>query len=390
MNVQCSVKYKHLKIKYVNRKAAAIDFLKNADIVKLLPDLHRRIFEEIKKKKKENEEQKKDENKCNNEPNWDSPQSIEKIIRSILATEDKFKPILNHDLYVKKLDSMIPHIAHKISTHLPILMNFSCEAIAGWIPHLANVLGHGFNTFGCFGDFGSDSMSMFFPLMCSFMSQHGDYSGLSGFCDDRDSNGDVIHRGVECDSCGMRPIKGARFKCLKCKNFDLCGQCESFGKHDPNHPMIKFNHSARRIGSPPFEGLHEIMRHFGPGHHGPHGMHNGHHGHHGHHGHPWFGGHGHHGGHGRRGAWKRWNKWNNSQQQQNDAQSGSNNNNDSNNNNNNNNQQSGFQPHPQHGPPPHAHPGMGHPPPHHPGWWNQGKFECINSDCFSSMFRVVD
>ena len=273
---------------------------------------------------------------------------IETIFRSIL-TEEKFQPIVNHDLYAKKLDFMIPHLALKISHHLPILMNFSCEAIAGWIPHLANVLGHGFNTFGGFG--GSDmdmpsAISTFFPLMCSFMAQHGDYSGL-----DRDSNGEVIHRGVQCDACNTRPIKGARYKCLKCSNFDLCGQCESFGKHDPNHPMIKFNQSARTSGPAPFDGLHEILKHFGPpydhfGHgHGPHS---------------WFGH--------RRGKWNkcnRWNRWNQQQQQQ--QQNGNDNGQSANNNNNNN----GFQSHP-HGPPPHAHPGMG--PPHHPGWWNQGKF----------------
>lgn len=97
------------------------------------------------------------------------------------------------------------------------------------------------------------------------MSQHGDYSGLPGFCD-RDSNGEIIHYNVQCDGCKTSPIKGSRFKCSVCSNYDLCGQCESFGKHDPNHPMIKFNHSARNA-VPPFMGLHEMMNQFG---HGPH------------------------------------------------------------------------------------------------------------------------
>jgi len=333
-------------------KAAAIDFLSNPEIVKLLPDLHRRIFEEIKKGKQEAEttEAKSSEDgdgADDTTPQWDSPESIEKIIRDILSTEDKFQPIVEHTLYSSKLDSMIPHIARKISAHLPFLMNFSCEAIAAWIPHLASVLGHGFNTFNSFDTDMPSAMSTFFPLMCSFMSQHGDYSGLAGFCDadDRDSNGDVIHYNVQCDSCLTSPIKGARFKCVKCRNFDLCGQCESFGKHDPNHPMIKFNHSARNVGAPPFDGLHEIMRLFGPSafpppphghappHHPPHA--------------PWFGA-GHHGWRRRGGAqrwcqqqqqqqhsedtssqqggwcnqdrghraWRKWNRWQQQQQQQ--------------------------------------------------------------------------
>merc|ERR1712130_878397 len=123
----------------------------------------------------------------------------------------------------KKLNGMIPHFAAKISSHLPFLMNFSAEAVAAWIPNLISVIGHGFNTFDTFES--SAAMSSFFPLMCSFMSQHGDYSGLPGFCD-RDSNGEIIHYNVQCDGCKTSPIKGS-----------------------------------------PFMGLHEMMNQFG---HGPH------------------------------------------------------------------------------------------------------------------------
>ena len=100
------------------------------------------------------------------------------------------------------------------------------------------------------------------------MSQHGDFSGLPGFCDraDRDSNGEIIHYGVQCDGCNMSPIKGPRFKCAVCSNFDLCGQCESFRKHNASHPLIKFNQPANRA-VPPFPGIHEVMSNYG---HGPH------------------------------------------------------------------------------------------------------------------------
>uniref|UniRef100_A0A061RMH4 Next to BRCA1 gene 1 protein n=1 Tax=Tetraselmis sp. GSL018 TaxID=582737 RepID=A0A061RMH4_9CHLO len=37
----------------------------------------------------------------------------------------------------------------------------------------------------------------------------------------------VVHRGVVCDGCGMRPIVGKRFKSAKRCNFDLCEECQS-------------------------------------------------------------------------------------------------------------------------------------------------------------------
>merc|ERR1712060_913432 len=33
------------------------------------------------------------------------------------------------------------------------------------------------------------------------------------------------HRQVTCDGCEAAPIKGPRFKCKSCDNYDLCGEC---------------------------------------------------------------------------------------------------------------------------------------------------------------------
>ncbi|XP_054741745.1 protein ref(2)P-like [Anastrepha obliqua] len=48
----------------------------------------------------------------------------------------------------------------------------------------------------------------------------------------------VIHELIECDSCGLNPIVGFRYKCIQCPNFDLCQRCEAQHKH-PDHMMVR-------------------------------------------------------------------------------------------------------------------------------------------------------
>ena len=46
-----------------------------------------------------------------------------------------------------------------------------------------------------------------------------------------------IHWGVTCDGC-QGAVKGFRYKCFQCPDFDLCGKCETAGMH-PGHPLIR-------------------------------------------------------------------------------------------------------------------------------------------------------
>jgi len=48
-----------------------------------------------------------------------------------------------------------------------------------------------------------------------------------------------IHHNIQCDGCGIAPIRGIRYKCGVCADFDLCATCEAKDKHPINHPMIK-------------------------------------------------------------------------------------------------------------------------------------------------------
>jgi Ca2+-binding EF-hand superfamily protein len=36
-----------------------------------------------------------------------------------------------------------------------------------------------------------------------------------------------VHRGITCNGCQAFPIRGVRFKCINCPDFDLCERCES-------------------------------------------------------------------------------------------------------------------------------------------------------------------
>jgi len=51
---------------------------------------------------------------------------------------------------------------------------------------------------------------------------------------------EVVHHGVTCDGCQQSPIKGIRFKCKVCADFDLCTACEAKNIHPADHPMFKF------------------------------------------------------------------------------------------------------------------------------------------------------
>lgn len=45
---------------------------------------------------------------------------------------------------------------------------------------------------------------------------------------------------VICDGCGQRPLKGFRYKCLTCSDYDLCETCEKKADiHPADHPLMK-------------------------------------------------------------------------------------------------------------------------------------------------------
>ncbi|MBR4609474.1 MAG: hypothetical protein IKO38_03385, partial [Erysipelotrichaceae bacterium] len=47
----------------------------------------------------------------------------------------------------------------------------------------------------------------------------------------------TIHKNTQCAECGSYPIKGTRYKCSICPNYDVCENCEK--KTDHEHSFLK-------------------------------------------------------------------------------------------------------------------------------------------------------
>jgi Zinc finger, ZZ type len=51
---------------------------------------------------------------------------------------------------------------------------------------------------------------------------------------------DILHWAI-CDNCSADPIKGLRFRCQECYDFDLCGECyaQCLESHDSQHIFLQ-------------------------------------------------------------------------------------------------------------------------------------------------------
>lgn len=58
-----------------------------------------------------------------------------------------------------------------------------------------------------------------------------------------------VHRGVTCNSCNAMPIKGIRYRCSNCVDFDLCEQCEAMQVHPKTHLFYKVRIPAPFLGN---------------------------------------------------------------------------------------------------------------------------------------------
>jgi len=56
--------------------------------------------------------------------------------------------------------------------------------------------------------------------------------------DKKTRQSEVEHHRYICDGCECNGIKGIRYKCSVCPDYDLCENCEGNGIH-AEHPMLK-------------------------------------------------------------------------------------------------------------------------------------------------------
>jgi Ca2+-binding EF-hand superfamily protein len=74
-----------------------------------------------------------------------------------------------------------------------------------------------------------------------------------------------IHRGVSCNSCDTKPIRGIRWRCMNCPDYDLCSDCEAADLHPKTHIFYKVKIPAPFFGNP-----RQVQKVIYPGH--PEGM----------------------------------------------------------------------------------------------------------------------
>ncbi|KAF2084474.1 hypothetical protein K490DRAFT_21189, partial [Saccharata proteae CBS 121410] len=58
----------------------------------------------------------------------------------------------------------------------------------------------------------------------------------------------IVHRGITCDGCSVTPIRGIRWRCTNCVDFDLCSDCEATNIHPKTHIFQKVKIPARYLG----------------------------------------------------------------------------------------------------------------------------------------------
>mmetsp|Transcript_8491 Transcript_8491/g.8406 ORF Transcript_8491/g.8406 Transcript_8491/m.8406 type:complete len:233 (+) Transcript_8491:86-784(+) len=56
---------------------------------------------------------------------------------------------------------------------------------------------------------------------------------------------DIVWEGVYCDGCGETPLRGPRFQCTVCEDYDLCEVCEGLIPHD--HPFLKVKNPSQSV-----------------------------------------------------------------------------------------------------------------------------------------------
>jgi hypothetical protein len=78
----------------------------------------------------------------------------------------------------------------------------------------------------------------------------------------------LVHDGVSCDVCGEAPLRGVRYRCAMCSDFDVCDRCvdgpgSSKGSHDDSHIFLRISRLDAALASYPIVVNRSGLQHVG-------------------------------------------------------------------------------------------------------------------------------
>ena len=62
-----------------------------------------------------------------------------------------------------------------------------------------------------------------------------------------ENNNKIVHKNTQCAECGSYPIKGTRYKCSVCPNYDVCENCEKNTDHEHSFLKLKKPESLNNL-----------------------------------------------------------------------------------------------------------------------------------------------
>jgi len=201
-----------------------VDFLSNAEITALLPELFASLVKTLTDTAKQ----------LADGPRLLKPAEIAQLLVRELK-DPRFDVVTGHVLYRQYASLAIPLVASKVHCQQQLYPHFNVSTIKMWVTQLLGML--------------TQVMQQMEGKECHFKDVVLDIEYPA-----KTDTGKVIHFGVECDLCGMYPIIGDRYKSAVHEDWDCCSACEP--QHD--QPLIKFKKANKKCGNA-FKGLAEMM-----------------------------------------------------------------------------------------------------------------------------------